>query len=149
MKLLYIATHQIHNLLPLFRELSKKDEISFKAVFWQNISEDFHDPEFNKVINYEIDLFSGYNYFLLCNKKKNKTDIRFSFLFKLKTLLRLIKFIIKEDFDAIVFHGYLFPHVFTSILAKLIKKKTALKMRFHHLQHLSSLPTLHSATQFC
>ena len=121
MKLLYITTHQIPNLVPLFRELSKKKEISFKAVFWQNLSADFHEPEFNKVINYGVDLFSGYDYFLLCNKKRNKFDQ--SFLFKLKTLLRLIKFIINEDFDAIVFHGYTFPHVIASILAKLMKKK--------------------------
>ena len=82
MKLLYICAHPIPNLTPLFRELNKKDEISFKAVFWQNISADFHEPEFNKVINYGVDLFSGYDYFFLCNKKRNKSDK--SFLSKLK-----------------------------------------------------------------
>ena len=40
----------------------------------------------------------------------------------------LIKFIVKEDFDAIVFHGYLFPHVITAILAKLLKKKNYYKV---------------------
>ena len=69
MKLLYITTHQIHNLIPLFRELSKKNEISFKAVYWQNLSTDHHDIEFNKVINFGIDQFSGYDYFCLYNKK--------------------------------------------------------------------------------
>ena len=88
MKLLYIATNQISNLIPLFRELDKKEEISFKAVFWQNLSADFREPEFNKVINYGVDLFSGYDYFFLCNKKRNKSDK--SFLSKLKTLLRLM-----------------------------------------------------------
>ena len=121
MKLLYIVTHQISNLIPLFRELNKKEEISFKAVFWQNLSVDFHEPAFNKVINYGVDLFFGYDYFFLCNKKRNKIDK--SFLFKLKTLLRLIKFIVKEDFDVIVFHSYLFPHVIALILVKLMKKK--------------------------
>ena len=125
MKLLYVTTHQIPNLIPLFRELNKKDKISFKAVYWQNLSADTYDARFNKVVNFGVDLFSGYDYLCLCNKKRNKTDS--GFLFKLKTLLRLIKFIVKEDFDAIAFHGYPFPHVFTSILAKLMKKKTIMR----------------------
>ena len=126
MKLLYIVTSPISNLVPLYRELNKKEEISFKAVFWQNLSADFHEPAFNKVINYGVDLFFGYDYFFLCNKKRNKFNT--SFFFKLKTLLRLIKFIIKKDFDAIVFHGYLFPPVITAILAKLLKKKNYYKV---------------------
>ena len=52
MKLLYITTHQIPNLVSLFRELGKKNEISFKAVYWGNVSADYHDAEFNRVINW-------------------------------------------------------------------------------------------------
>ena len=68
----------------------------------------------------------------MCNKKRNKFDQ--SFLFKLKTLLRLIKFIINEDFDAIVFHSYnLFPQIIVSILAKLMKKKTIIRSVSYNL----------------
>ena len=125
MKLLYICSHQIHNLTPLFRELSKKNEIDFKAVYWQKISEDQHDFEFEKNINFGIDLFSGHNYECLFEKEKKQYDL--SLFFKLKVLFKLIKFIFNEEFDAIVFHGYLFPHVLAAILAKIKGKKTIIR----------------------
>ena len=55
MKLLYVTTHQIPNLVPLFRELNKKDKISFKVIYWQNLSPNYHDIEFDKVIDYGVD----------------------------------------------------------------------------------------------
>ena len=131
MKLLYISAHEILNLTPLFRELNKKDEISFKTVYWQNLSDDIHDARFNQIINFGIDQYSGYDYFFLCNKKRKTSD--YSFLFQLKTLFRLIKFIIKEDFDVIAFHGYYFPHIFASILAKLKRKKTIMRSISYNL----------------
>ena len=132
MKLLYVTTHQIPNLVPLFRELNKKDKISFKVIYWQNLSPNYHDKEFDKVIDYGVDQESGYDKFYLCNKKRNKLDI--SFLFKLKTLLRLIKFMVKEDFDKIVFHSpYLFPHMFAAIFAKLMKKKAIVRSISYNL----------------
>ena len=53
MKLLYICSHQIHNLTTLFRVLSKKNEIDFKVVYWQKLSEDQKDPEFEKTIHFK------------------------------------------------------------------------------------------------
>ena len=38
MKLLYVSTHQIHNLTPLFREMTKQNKIDLKVVYWQKIS---------------------------------------------------------------------------------------------------------------
>ena len=131
MKLLYICAHPIPNLTPLFRELNKKDKISFKTVYWQDLSDDIHDARFNQVINFGIDQYSGYDYFFLCNKKRKTAD--YSFLFQLKTLFRLIKFIIKEDFDVIAFHSYYFPHIFASILAKLKRKKTIMRSISYNL----------------
>ena len=81
MKLLYVTTHQIPNLVPLFRELNKKDKISFKVIYWQNLSPNYHDIEFDKVIDYGVDQESGYDKFYLCNKKRNKLVM--NFLFKL------------------------------------------------------------------
>ena len=39
MKIIYLVQHQIHNLTPLYRELSKKKEFSFKVLYWQNLSD--------------------------------------------------------------------------------------------------------------
>ena len=47
--------------------------------------------------------------------------------FKLKILLRLIKLTIFEDYQAICFHGYSFPHVFAAMVAKLKRKKTIMR----------------------
>ena len=82
MKLLYETTHQILNLVPLFRELSKKDKISFKVVYWQNLSSNYYDREFEKVIDYGIDQESGYDKYYLCNKKRNIIDMSFFFSIK-------------------------------------------------------------------
>ena len=57
MKILYLCTHQIHNLTPLFREISKNKKINFKVLYWQRILADYHDPEFDKIINFGIDQF--------------------------------------------------------------------------------------------
>ena len=65
MKLLYICAHPIPNLTSLFKELNKKDKISFKTVYWQDLYDDIHDAKFNQVINFGIDQFSGYDYFCL------------------------------------------------------------------------------------
>ena len=37
MKFLFVCTHQIQNLIPLFVELNKKKEIDFKVLYWDKI----------------------------------------------------------------------------------------------------------------
>ena len=71
MKLLYFCSHQIHNLTPLFRSLAKRKEIKFKVIYWVNISTNHHDPGFNKIINFEVDPLSGYDYYCLFNERKD------------------------------------------------------------------------------
>tara|TARA_A100001234_G_scaffold220675_1_gene234210 strand:+ start:1055 stop:2218 length:1164 start_codon:yes stop_codon:yes gene_type:complete len=123
MKLLYVTTHQISNLLPLFRELGKTKKINFKVVYWQNLDSNYYDVNFKKFINYGIDTESGYQKFYL--SKKLKKTLNFSFIFKFIILFKLIKFLIKEDFDEIVFHSsYLFPHALGAIFCKLLGKTT-------------------------
>jgi hypothetical protein len=48
MKLLYVSSHQIHNLTPLFRALTKRKEIKFKTIYWVNISTNVYDIKRNK-----------------------------------------------------------------------------------------------------
>ena len=99
MKLLYVSTHQIHNLTPLYRALAKRKEIEFKSIYWQNISTNHHDIEFNKTINFEVDPFSGHDYHCLFNDKKDVYN--FNFLTQLKVIPRLIKLIFTEKFDVL------------------------------------------------
>jgi len=137
MKLLYILTHQIHNLTPLFRELSIKKDVDFKAIYWQKISSKYFDPEFNKIIDFGIDQFEGYSYESLFNKEKKTYD--FSFFFKLKITVKLIKLLIISDYNTIVFHGYRFPHIFGLIIAKLFNKKTIMRSISYNLGKKSLL----------
>ena len=125
MKILYLCTHQIHNLTPLFREISKNKKINFKVLYWQRILADYHDPEFDKIINFGIDQFSGYKYYCLFNDEKVKYDL--SFVFKLKILVKLFFFLLKEDYDVIVSHGYTYPNIFALILSKVKGKKTIMR----------------------
>ena len=117
MKILYLCTHQIHNLTPLFREISKNKKINFKVLYWQRILADYHDPEFDKIINFGIDQFSGYKYYCLFNDEKVKYDL--SFVFKLKILVKLFFFFIKGGLRCDCFSGlhiskYLFFDSFKS-----------------------------------
>ena len=72
MKFLYVVTHQIQAHTPLFRKISQNKKVSFKAIYWQNISKNYFDTEFNRIINWGMDLTSGFNYFFLFDKE---TDI--------------------------------------------------------------------------
>lgn len=125
MKLLYVTTHQIHNLTPLYRALTKKKELEFKAIYWQNISTNHHDLEFNKTINFEVDPFSGHKYQCLFNDEKNFYD--YGFFFQLKLIPRLIKLLVSEKFDVVVFHSYRIPHILGAIISKIIGKKTIMR----------------------
>lgn len=125
MKILYLCTHQIHNLTPLFRQISKNKKINFKVLYWQRISADYHDPEFNKVINFGINQFSDYKYQCLINEKKAKYDL--SLIFKLKILIKLFFFLLKEEYDVIISHGYTYPNIFALILSKIKGKKTIMR----------------------
>ena len=125
MKLLYVVTHPIQAHTPLFKKLGQNKKISFKAIYWQNLSKNYFDPEFNKVINWGMDLTSGFNHIFLSNQEVS--DPKKNFIFNLKIFLRLIKLVILDDYQAICFHGYYYPHVFAAIVAKLKKKKTIMR----------------------
>ncbi len=125
MKFTFICTHAIHNLIPLFLELSKKKNIKFSVLYWQKLKENFYDPEFNKIINFGVDFYKGYSFDFLENKNKLRYD--FSFIFKFKIFFKLIKFIYYNNSETLLFYGYTFPHVFGAIFAKLLKKKTIMR----------------------
>ena len=137
MKIIYLAQHQIHNLTPLYRELSKKKEISFKVVYWQNLSDDTFCKEFNKMINFGTNNNDGYEYLFLDNKIKKVAD--FSLLYRLQTSFKLIDFILKEDFDLIIIHGYRLPHFIASLISKFKKKKIVMRSISYDLGQRSFL----------
>ena len=61
MKLLFVCSHQIQNLIPLFVELNKKN-FEFKVIYWEKISNIHFDDEFKQEIDFGIDLYDNYNF---------------------------------------------------------------------------------------
>ena len=125
MKFLYVVSHPIQVHSPIFRKLGQSKKISFKAIYWQNLSKNFFDVQFNTTINFGMNFTSGFNHLFLSDKERKHVST--SFIFKLQTLFKLIKLITIEDYQAICFHGYSYPHVFAAIVSKLMKKKTTMR----------------------
>ena len=125
MKIIYLVQHQIHNLTPLYRELSKKKEFSFKVLYWQNLSDNLFCKEFGKVINFGTNSSTGYNYSFL--DQESKISANFSLLYKFKISLKLIKFLLFEEYDSIILHGYNLPHFIASLISKIKKKKIIMR----------------------
>ena len=132
MKLLFICTHQIQNLIPLFSQLAKKKDINFKVIYWEKITNNYFDYEFNQNINFGINLYKDYNYKSLSSQKNTTSNI-FTIYNKLKIFFKLIYFLIREDNDAVIFYGYHYPHVLAAIISKIMGKKTIMRSVSYNL----------------
>ena len=108
MKLAFLISHPIQYYSPLFRELSKKIDLTVLYCSDESIT-DMKDKGFNKKIKWDIDLLRGYKYKFL----KNNSPIKSIF----KPPFGLINLEIKKeikDYDAIIIHGW---HYITHRLA--------------------------------
>ena len=132
MKFLFVCTHQIQNLIPLFVELNKKKEIDFKVLYWDKINQIHFDPLFNQKINFNIDYFEGYNFHCLIDNKDNTREIS-KILNKLLVSFKLVKYLFKDNSDVILVYGYYFPHLITLMIAKLLGKKTVMRSVSYNL----------------
>ena len=132
MKFLFVCSHQIQNLIPLFVELNKKKEIDFKVIYWDKIKQIHFDPLFNQKINFNIDYFKNYNFHCLFDNKDNTKETS-KISNKLLVSFKLIKYLLKENFDVILVYGYYFPHLIVLILAKLLGKKTVIRSVSYNL----------------
>ena len=50
MRFLFVCSHQIQNLIPLFTELNKKKGLNFKVLFWEKLTEYHYDNEFKQYV---------------------------------------------------------------------------------------------------
>ena len=131
MKFLFVCTHQIQNLIPLFKELNNKKDLSFKVLYWEKLYEDYYDKGFDKIINFNIDRLKGYNFHSLSDKESKAPNL--TFFNKLIVSFKLIKYLIKEDSDVVLFYSYIFPHVVAVIFAKILGKKTIIRTVSYNL----------------
>ena len=84
MNVCYVTTHQIHNLVPLFRSLNNRKEIKFEVLYWQNLSQTYYDVQFKKIINFGLDQEYGYKFNYLNNKERKFAKFNFG-LYKIQS----------------------------------------------------------------
>ncbi len=132
MKFLFICTHQIQNLIPLFQELNKKKEIEFKTLYWNKVDEIHFDPLFDQTINFNIDSFNDYDFDCLSKNKITTSNIS-KISNQLLISCKLIKYLFNKKFDVILVYGYYFPHLIALLIAKLFGKKTIIRSVSYNL----------------
>lgn len=132
MKVLFVCSHQIQNLIPLFVELNKKKDFNFKVIYWEKLTSFHYDEEFKQQIDFNINFYRNYD-FVSLSKEKNSTKSFFSFFNKIRISINLIKYFFKNDFNTVIFYGYYFPHIISAILLKILGKKTILRSVSYNL----------------
>jgi len=132
MKFLFVCTHQIQNLIPLFVELEKKKEINFKVIYWDKIDSEHFDPLFNQKINFNFNSFKDYKYDFFFNNKKNTGDVS-KISNQIFISFKLIKYLLNEKFDVILVYGYYFPNFLALLIAKILGKKTVIRSVSYNL----------------
>ena len=103
-KIAFFVTHPIQYFSPLFKEFNKNSEIDLTVYYFSDeTTKIFEDKEFNKKINWDINLLEGYNFEFLKNNSLTPTInkppfglINFSILEKIK----------KDKLDIVLIHGW-------------------------------------------
>ncbi|HDH31533.1 MAG TPA: glycosyltransferase family 1 protein [Candidatus Wolfebacteria bacterium] len=105
-KLAILTSHPIQYQVPLFKKIAEHPKINLTVYFYRDIGikgAQF-DSEFGKKIRWDIPLLEGYNYIFL----KNSFDV----IGKLK----------KQDYDAILVHGWNYFSSWLAFIAAFIAK---------------------------
>ncbi len=132
MNFLFVCTHPIQNLIPLFVELNNKKMINFKVLYWEKINSEYFDSQFNQKISFNIETYQNYSYEFLYNNKNNSKDV-IGILNQIFVSIKLIKYILFSKEDAVLVYGYYFPHIILLIFSKLLRKKTIIRSVSYNL----------------
>ena len=132
MNFLFVCTHPIQNLIPLFVELNNKKMINFKVLYWEKINSEYFDSQFNQKISFNIETYQNYSYEFLYKNKNNSKDV-IGILNQIFVSIKLIKYILFSKEDAVLVYGYYFPHIILLIFSKLLRKKTIIRSVSYNL----------------
>lgn len=117
-KILIINSHPIQYFAPLYKYLNTDKDVEVIVVYFSDISlRNNIDKGFNQKIVWDIDLLEGYKSFFIGNYK-NKNVLNF---FSINTF-EIFKFIKKNQFDIIWFHGYNYLSFIVALLSAKINK---------------------------
>jgi glycosyltransferase involved in cell wall biosynthesis len=102
-RLAIVVSHPIQYYVPLYRSLSRRDDVVVKVFFtWHAGASAQHDPGFGKEYRWDIPLTDGYDYELVANTARRPGSDRF---FGIRTP-RLIERIMSWKPDAVHVTGY-------------------------------------------
>jgi len=130
LKLAFIITHPIQYYAPLYRQLSKRQDIAVRIFFtWHNGTNDAMDYGFKKNISWDIPLADGYEHELVPNCSSHPGSHHFMGI----NNPSLIKSVMKWNPDAIHITGYAF---LSNILALRAFHKLKIPILFRGDSHL-------------
>lgn len=103
MRIAYVTSHPIQYQAPLFRELTARPGVTFKAFFaWDFGVKETHDPGFGRIVLWDVPLLDGYDHVFVPNLARKPGVERFTGLVNPGIFKALREFAP----DVIVVHGY-------------------------------------------
>jgi glycosyltransferase involved in cell wall biosynthesis len=123
MRIAFLSTHAIQYQAPLFRALSKRSGVRVTALFCHSHGlKPSYDRGFGRVIRFDVPLLEGYESRILRNVAF-KPAVAPTGLVNLE----IAGILARNEFDAIVVHGYWYPTAVLSLLAP--RGRTCLLLR--------------------
>jgi glycosyltransferase involved in cell wall biosynthesis len=122
-KLGILATHPIQYHAPLFRELTKYDDIELKVYFCHQPTTEEQGKGFGISFAWDVDLTSGFEYIFLENRSKNKAQGFWGY-----DTPEIKRIIAEEQFDLFIVHGWAWKSCWQAFFA-CWKTKTKLAVR--------------------
>jgi len=112
-KIAIITTHPIQYNAPFFKLLSERKKVDVKVFYtWgDSVMESKYDPDFKRVINWDVPLLEGYNYTFVKNISSHKGSHHFKGIIN-PTLIQEVK---EWHADAILFFGWNFHSHFKAM----------------------------------
>jgi glycosyltransferase involved in cell wall biosynthesis len=102
LNVVYFAPHLVQYHTGLYAEIAKEKRIDFKVVYLDNIGlKPVFVSEFNKTINWDVDLLSGYEAQFLKNYSRNPMGGFFA-----RVNFGIVGVFVKNKPDVVIFQGY-------------------------------------------
>lgn len=102
-RIVWLASHPVHYRIPIYKEMSKFNDIAFKVLFYSDYGIGTHnEKEFAAKVDFGVSLLEGYEYKVL---EKSSSEENTSSMNKL-SFSRLKKILIEENVDAIIVQGW-------------------------------------------
>lgn len=119
LRVTWVVSHPIQYYAPLFQELSKFQEVDLTICYLSRRGTNpYFDKEFSRVIQFDTDLLSGYNYVFLRNFSSIKNSLNFFAHINPGIASQILR-----NSDTVIFQGWNSVSSFIGILLCILNKK--------------------------